>query len=49
MGVPEANVTVEEVCTADNLHLFFSHRAEKGVCGLFGAVLGMKPASQAGD
>ncbi|MEO5951108.1 MAG: polyphenol oxidase family protein, partial [Chloroflexia bacterium] len=41
-GVPEGNVTVEEVCTADNLDMFYSHRAEKGQCGLFGAVIGLK-------
>lgn len=41
-GVPAENVTVEEVCTADNLDLFYSHRAEKGQCGLFGAVIGLK-------
>ena len=37
-GLPPQNITVEEVCTADNLDLFYSHRAEKGRCGLFGAV-----------
>lgn len=41
-GVPAENVAVEEVCTADNLDLFYSHRAEKGMCGLFGAVVGMR-------
>ena len=40
-GVPAENVTVEEVCTAHNLDLFYSHRAEKGQCGLFGAVVGL--------
>ena len=41
-GVAPGNITVEEVCTADNLDLLYSHRAEKGQCGLFGAVLGIK-------
>lgn len=41
-GVPAENVTVEEVCTSHNLDLFYSHRAEKGQCGLFGAVLGIR-------
>lgn len=41
-GVMPGNITVEEVCTADNLGVLYSHRGEKGQCGLFGAVLGMK-------
>ncbi len=41
-GVMPENITVEEVCTADNLDVLYSHRAEKGQCGLFGAVLGME-------
>jgi YfiH family protein len=42
-GVAPENITVEEVCTAHNLDVLFSHRAEHGQCGLFGAVLGVKP------
>jgi YfiH family protein len=41
-GVPATNVTVEEVCTAHNLNVFYSHRGDKGQCGLFGAVVGLK-------
>jgi YfiH family protein len=41
-GLHPGNVTVEEVCTAHNLDLFYSHRGDAGQCGLFGAVLGMK-------
>jgi YfiH family protein len=41
-GVLPENITVEEVCTADNIDLLYSHRAEKGQCGLFGAVLGIR-------
>ncbi|HKP51687.1 MAG TPA: peptidoglycan editing factor PgeF [Chloroflexia bacterium] len=41
-GLRPENITVEEVCTADNLHTFYSHRGEEGRCGLFGAVLGMR-------
>ena len=40
-GVVPENITVEEVCTADNLGVLYSHRGEKGQCGLFGAVLGI--------
>jgi len=45
-GVRQDAIFVDEVCTADNLHAFYSHRGEKGQCGLFGAVLGMLPASR---
>ena len=44
-GVVPENITVEEVCTADNLEMFYSHRGEHGQCGLFGAVLGMNPGT----
>ena len=41
-GVQPQNITVEDVCTAHNLHTFYSHRGERGQCGLFGAVLGIQ-------
>jgi YfiH family protein len=41
-GLRSHNITVERVCTADNLDVFYSHRAEAGQCGLFGAVLGLQ-------
>lgn len=43
-GLQPGNISVEPVCTAHNLHTFYSHRGEKGQCGLFGAVLGMRNA-----
>ncbi len=41
-GVSPERISVENVCTACNSDIFFSHRAEEGQCGLFGAVLGIK-------
>ncbi|MBF6612246.1 MAG: peptidoglycan editing factor PgeF [Chloroflexi bacterium] len=41
-GVTSERISVERVCTACNSDMFFSHRAEEGRCGLFGAVLGMR-------
>jgi YfiH family protein len=41
-GLSTENITVDEVCTAHNLDLFYSHRGDVGQCGLFGAVLGMR-------
>jgi YfiH family protein len=41
-GLRPANITVEAVCTAHNLDVFYSHRAEHAQCGLFGAVIGMR-------
>lgn len=46
VGVRPEYISVDEVCTADNLHTFYSHRGEKGQCGLFGAVFGIDPAGQ---
>jgi YfiH family protein len=43
-GLSPDNITVEEVCTSHNRHLFYSHRGDKGQCGLFGAVLGLRNA-----
>lgn len=41
-GVQARNISIESVCTAHHNAVFYSHRAEAGQCGLFGAVLGMK-------
>jgi polyphenol oxidase len=41
-GLREEHVTSEGVCTAHNVATFYSHRAEAGQCGLFGAVLGLR-------
>lgn len=43
VGVRPENITVEGVCTGHNTDVFYSHRAEQGQCGLFGAVLGLVP------
>jgi hypothetical protein len=41
-GLLPANITIEDVCTAHNRELFYSHRGDNGQCGLFGAVLGLR-------
>jgi purine-nucleoside/S-methyl-5'-thioadenosine phosphorylase / adenosine deaminase len=41
-GLVPDNITVQNVCTAHNRELFYSHRGERGQCGLFGAVLGLR-------
>jgi hypothetical protein len=41
-GLLPGNITAEDVCTAHNRELFYSHRGDKGQCGLFGAVLGLR-------
>jgi YfiH family protein len=43
-GLLPERIAVEAVCTGHNTHLFYSHRMEAGRCGLFGAVLGLRPA-----
>ncbi len=43
-GLGQQNVSVEDICTAHHLEAFYSHRAETGQCGLFGAVLGLREA-----
>mgnify|MGYP005811469847 CR=1 FL=1 len=40
-GVPPANITVLNFCTACRKHLFFSHRAEKGVTGRQMGIVGI--------
>lgn len=42
-GLSPGNITVANVCTADHLDHFYSHRAEAGQCGLFGGVFGLRP------
>lgn len=41
IGVAGANITVSQICTADNTPLFFSHRAEKGLTGRIGAIISL--------
>jgi YfiH family protein len=41
-GLSPGNITVEEACTSHNRSLFYSHRGDRGQCGLFGAVLGLR-------
>lgn len=41
-----AQVTVSELCTACRTDEFFSHRAEKGRAGRFGAFIGLPPAGE---
>jgi YfiH family protein len=37
-GIPPTQIEVSRIDTAQNTHDFFSHRAERGQCGLFGMV-----------
>jgi YfiH family protein len=37
-GIPRRQIEVSEIDTAQNTQDFFSHRAERGECGLFGMV-----------
>jgi YfiH family protein len=41
-GLLPANISIEQACTSHNRDLFYSHRGDKGQCGLFGAVLGLR-------
>lgn len=41
IGVPDNNITVSGICTAENTPLFFSHRAENGRTGRIGAVIAL--------
>lgn len=43
-GVKDENITLDPVCTMHHTDLFYSHRGEKGQCGLFSAVLGLRVA-----
>ena len=48
-GVPSAAIEVAGIDTAANTADFFSHRAEKGRCGLFGMLAWIAPAAPGGD
>lgn len=37
-GVPDQNIEIARLCTACRTDLFYSHRAEKGITGRFGAI-----------
>ncbi|SDD40325.1 peptidoglycan editing factor PgeF [Sporomusa acidovorans] len=41
IGIRDNNITVSQICTADNTALFFSHRAEKGNTGRIGAIISL--------
>ncbi len=42
-GVPRGNFEIAEIDTAGNTDEFYSHRAEKGLCGLFGLLTWLEP------
>lgn len=42
-GVPGEQIELSGIDTARNTHEFFSHRAEKGQCGLFGLLTWLEP------
>jgi YfiH family protein len=48
-GVPPAAIEVAGIDTAANTADFFSHRAERGRCGLFGMLAWIAPAAPGGD
>lgn len=41
IGIPDRQITVSSVCTADNTAMFFSHRAENGRTGRIGAIISL--------
>lgn len=41
IGIKDNNITVSQICTADNTPIFFSHRAEKGNTGRIGAIISL--------
>lgn len=41
IGVHKHNIEISGVCTSCNTELFYSHRAEKGMTGRFGAVISL--------
>jgi copper oxidase (laccase) domain-containing protein len=41
-GLKEAHIQVSGVCTAADIGDWYSHRAEKGKTGRFGALLALK-------
>jgi YfiH family protein len=48
-GVPPHQIEVAGIDTATNTEDFFSHRAERGRCGLFGMVAWLAPAPKGGS
>jgi YfiH family protein len=42
-GVPGEQIEIASIDTAQNTNDFFSHRAEKGACGLFGMLAWLTP------
>jgi polyphenol oxidase len=48
-GVPESNIEVAGIDTAAHTEEFFSHRAERGRCGLFGMLTWLAPETAGGD
>lgn len=48
-GVPQGSIEVAGIDTATNTEDFFSHRAEKGRCGLFGMVAWLDAARREGE
>ena len=42
-GVPCSNIEIAGIDTARNIDEFYSHRAEKGLCGLFGLLTWLEP------
>ncbi|HEX5417353.1 MAG TPA: peptidoglycan editing factor PgeF [Chloroflexota bacterium] len=43
-GVPEERIVVPRICTSCQVHDFFSHRAQGGQAGRFGAVVAVREA-----
>lgn len=41
IGVKDKNITISQVCTAENSQIFFSHRTENGQTGRFGAIISL--------
>lgn len=42
-GIPETQIEVSGLCTVANVDEFYSHRAEHGQTGRFGAVMALRP------
>ncbi len=45
-GVPADHIEVAEICTACHTEDWYSHRAEKGKTGRFGALIALPAASR---
>ncbi len=48
-GVPQEQIEIAGIDTAQNTADFFSHRAEKGQCGLFGMLAWLGDCARSGD